>query len=508
MLYRSTLCFLTVAWLVSHCSATAFGQSRPNVMVIYADDLGYGDIGDRSAETKIPTPHLDSLAAAGMRFTDAHSSSGICSPSRYALLTGTYHWRRQYGIVNSFGPPFFNEGETTLPGLLREAGYATACIGKWHLGWDWKFNGPPSGEVTTSWGKKQNVYLPEDVNWARPVDGGPLARGFDYYFGDGTINFPPYAWVENDRLVTVPTEMMDSDSVGYPVKEGRWEFRAGPKVAGWNPYEVLPTLAERGVAYLDAQTDRQPFFLYFALPSPHAPIIPNDAFDGRSAAGAYGDYVVQTDEVVGQLLSALERGGLADNTIVVFSSDNGPEAYAWERAAEYGHFSMGNLRGLKRDVWEGGHRVPFIVRWPGRIEAGSVSDALVSQIDLLATLTEATGIQVPEGAGPDSQTFLPVLLGQATRGARTELVHNTFPTKWALRSGDWLYLDTASGGHRDMPPFFSELMGYVNFRTPGLLFDMRSDPEQRINLYALYPKRVSEMKQQLQRLTAERAPAE
>ena len=481
------LCLALVA-----CEPTE-SDPLPNIVIIYADDMGYGDLGIQNPDSKIPTPNLDRLAASGMRFTDAHSSSGICSPSRFALLTGMYHWRRQHDIVNSFGPPFFREGDVTLPQLLRDEGYATACIGKWHLGWDWDFLNEPSGLVT-QWNRQRQYYLPGDIDWSRPVSGGPLDRGFDSYYGDGTINFPPYAWVENDSFLQPPLEVMDIDSIGYTIKEGRWEFRPGPKVAGWNPYEVLPTLTSRTVEWIGERTEDRPFFLYFALPSPHAPIIPNDAFDGTSGAGAYGDFVVQTDWVVGQVLEAIRHRGLADNTLVIFSSDNGPEAYAWERAERYGHFSMGDFRGLKRDVWEGGHHVPLLISWPKHVEEGSVSDQLVSQIDLMATLADVVGAELPAGAAPDSHDFSSILRGERTDSTgRDVLVHNTFASKWGIRKGEWLYIDDSTGGHRALPGSFAEVMDYTDFTTPGILFHYGDDPGQRTNLYAEYPEKVAEL---------------
>jgi arylsulfatase A-like enzyme len=275
----------------------------PNIVIIYADDMGFGDLNCQNPNSKIPTPNLDNLASQGMRFTDAHSSSGICSPSRFALLTGMYHWRRQHGIVGAFGKPFFKNEDVTLPQILKTKGYKTACIGKWHLGWDWNFTGQPSGEIM-QWGKMRKYYQSDDVDWKQAVSGGPLDRGFDYYFGDGTINFPPYTWFENDRPLELPTETMTPQNIGYETKEGHWEFRPGPRVKGWNPYKVLPTLAERTQEWIGEQSKNEPFFLYFALPSPHAPIIPNDEFEGKSNAGAYGDFMFQTDFVVGQVMSA------------------------------------------------------------------------------------------------------------------------------------------------------------------------------------------------------------
>lgn len=493
--FRSTISLIIVLTI----AGCAKEQSQlPNIVIIYADDMGYGDLNCQNPASKIPTPNLDQLASEGMRFTDAHSSSGICSPSRFALLTGNYHWRRQHGIVGPFGEPFFKDSDITLPQVLKDRGYTTACIGKWHLGWDWEFKNEPSGEVE-QWGAIRKVYLPEDIDWSLPVAGGPLDRGFDYYFGDGTINFPPYAWVENDRIIEVPSEVMMLDNIGFETKEGAWEFRPGPRLAGWDPYLVLPALSEKSVEWISMQNQDQPFFLYFALPSPHAPIIPNDEFDGKSGAGAYGDFVFQSDWVVGQVLNALKEKGLEDNTIVIFSSDNGPESYAWKRAENFDHFSMGDFRGLKRDVWEGGHHVPFLIKWPGEIEAGSVSDEVISQIDLMATLTEIAGAELPDHAAPDSYNILPVIKGdEYSSPLREATVHNTYDNIWGIRKGDWLYINSPTGGHRVPPDSFRELKGYIGFNTEGLLFNMKVDPEQQDNLYDEYPEKIQELDTLLQ----------
>ena len=472
-------------------------SEQPNIVIIYADDMGYGDLSCQNPNSKVPTPNLDKLASEGMRFTDAHSSSGICSPSRYALLTGTYHWRRQHDIVGAFGKPFFKGTDITLPQLLKTKGYTTACIGKWHLGWNWEFKNPPSGEIM-QWGKMRKVYLPNDIDWSIPVGGGPLDRGFDYYFGDGTINFPPYAWVENDQFIEAPTEVMDINNIGYDTKEGNWEFRPGPKVKDWNPYNVLPTLTKKTVEWINKQDASNPFFLYFALPSPHAPIIPNDEFDGTSQAGGYGDFMVQTDWVVGEVLKALKEKGLEKNTIVIFSSDNGTESYAWERAEKYGHFSMGNFRGLKRDVWEGGHHIPFIIKWPEEIESNSISNEVISQVDIMATIANITGIELPKNAAPDSYDMTDIIKGKEYESPlREATVHNTYNSIWGIRKGDWLYINDSTGGHRELPESFKELTGYTDFNTEGLLFNMEKDSEQRNNLYEKYPEKIIEMEKLL-----------
>ena len=497
------LIILLIAYHLPNCTKAQQQNTLPNIVIIYADDMGYGDLNCQNPDAKIPTPNLDKLAMEGMRFTDAHSSSGICSPSRFALLTGSYHWRRKHGIVNAFGKPFFKDTDVTLPQVLKTKGYSTACIGKWHLGWDWNIKNRPSGEALVK-GKKRKAYTPDDIDWSKPIGGGPLARGFDYYFGDGTINFPPYAWVENDRIVEAPTELLTDDNIGYETKEGRWEFRPGPKVKDWNPYKVLPTLTQKTMEWINQQNGDTPFFLYLALPSPHAPIIPNDEFIGKSQAGGYGDFMVQTDWVAGQVLKALKVKGLEDNTIVIFTADNGPEQYAWERALTYKHFSMGDFRGLKRDVWEGGHHVPFIMKWPGKIKAQFVSEEVISQIDIMATLATITAIDLPANAAPDSYDLTPVIKGENYKSPlREATVHNTYADKWGIRKGDWVYINDKTGGHRNMPIEFINLKKYHEFETDGILFNLKKDPEQRQNLYNEYPDKVAEMKKLIQTYRAQ-----
>ena len=263
--------------------AFAKAADQPNILILYADDLGYGDLGCYKPDSKIPTPNLDALAATGLRFTDGHSSSGICTPSRYALLTGRHHWRKFHGIVNAFGASAFDAERLTMPEMLREKGYTTAAIGKWHLGWDWAAIRKPDAEQTGEGRRK--FWGPEAFDWSRSIPDGPLAHGFDHYFGDTVINFPPYCWIEDDRVTAAPDRSMDTE-LFKPIKEGNWEFRPGPMITGWDPYTNVPYTTQRGVEYIHAQAETdEPFFLYFAWPSPHAPIIPNDEFDHTSTAG-------------------------------------------------------------------------------------------------------------------------------------------------------------------------------------------------------------------------------
>lgn len=463
---------------------------RPNVLILYADDLGFGDLGCYNADSKIPTPHLDALAASGARFTDGHSSSGICTPSRYALLTGRHHWRDFHGIVNVFGKSVFAAERVTLPEMLRSHGYATACIGKWHLGWNWDALRNGTGE-----GNGHGRF-----DWTKRIPDGPLDHGFDHYFGDTVINFPPYAWIEGDRMAQVPDTMKD-EATWPKIKEGNWECRPGPMVTGWNPYDVLPTLGDRAVEYIHGRADaEEPFFLYFAFPSPHAPIIPNDAFDGKSAAGPYGDFVTESDHVAGRILDALDEAGLSDDTIVVFSADNGPEHYAYLRDQKFGHWSAHPLRGLKRDIYEGGHHVPFIVRWPGLTKPGETRTALVSQIDLYATLAEALGHDLPDDAAEDSHSMLAYLKGE-TKTVRASHVHNTFAKRWALRKDDWVLVDAPSGTHSKRgAAAWEERKGYEPDEQTVELYDLAEDIGQRKNLAADHPERVADLRAELMRI--------
>jgi arylsulfatase A len=462
---------------------------RPNIVILYADDLGYGDLACQNPESKIPTPNLDRLAAEGTRFTDAHSSSGVCTPSRYAMLMGRYHWRKFHGIVNSFDPPVLDAERTTLAELLRSQGYRTACIGKWHLGWDWKsIQRDPNSKPDPKEG-----YSPDAFDWTRPLPGGPLDHGFDYYFGDDVPNFPPYTWFENDRLLAPPTERLQ---IKLKTAEGNFETRPGPAVAEWDFYAVTPRLTEKAVDWIGKQTADQPFFLYFPFTSPHAPIVPTDSFRNASQAGGYGDFVAQTDAVVGEILAALESGGHSRRTLVIFSSDNGPETYAYERIRRYGHRSMGPLRGLKRDLWEGGHRIPMIIRWPGKVPAGKVNDGLLSQIDLFATLAGIVGADLPIGEAEDSLDQRPLIFGTGP-SARKELVHNTQPNGYAIRAGNWVLIQARTGGVSKVPEWFDTENGYSKNDQAGELYDLESDLGQHHNRYSENPAKVSELRERL-----------
>lgn len=476
--------FLTMGLLSPVVSAEA---RLPNIVILYADDMGYGDLGAQNPDSKIPTPNLDRLAREGVRFTDAHSSSGICTPSRYALLTGRFHWRKFHDIVNSFEPPRLDDAELTMAEMLKAKGYRTAAIGKWHLGWNWRDIQVPAQAAAKG---KNKVFAPDAFDWSRPISGGPLSHGFDYYFGDDVPNFPPYAWFENDRVITPPTEPL---SITPKTAEGSWEARPGPMAKGWDFYAVIPRLTEKTVQWIAEQRgDDRPFFLYVPFNSPHAPIVPTSEFVGRSQAGGYGDFVVQTDDNVGRILRALDDNGFAENTLVVFTADNGPERYAYDRIHNFAHRSAGPLRGLKRDLYEGGHRVPFVVRWPGNIQAGTVSDALVSQVDLMATLAAIVDYELPTNTADDSFNLVPVLCERKPSPRRT-IVHNTFAGAYAVRHDQWLFIAAKSGAHSAVPEWFDHENGYAKNEQVGELYDLKTDLAQKRNLYAECPELVREL---------------
>ncbi len=470
----------------------------PSVVILYADDMGYGDLGVQNPQSKIPTPHLDQLAREGTRFTDAHSSSGVCTPSRYALLSGRYHWRKFHGIFNSFGQPVMDADRVSLAGMLKAKGYYTACVGKWHLGWDWDAIKKPGAKPTAKLG-----FAPDAFDWTKPIPGGPLAHGFDSYFGDDVPNFPPYAWFVNDRVVTAPTVPLTTPA---GPAEGNWEARPGPSVPDWDFTAVMPTITDRAVEWVGKQEPGKPFFLFVPFTAPHAPIVPAPDLRGKSMANGYGDYVTQTDVSVGRILDALKKRGLADDTLVIFTSDNGPEHYAYPRVKAFGHRSMGPLRGLKRDLWEGGHRMPFVARWPGVVPAGRVSDGLLSQIDLYATLAAATGAKVPAGCAEDSVNQLPLLRGTAGSG-RDTLVHNTNANGYAVRHGDWVLIAAKSGGVTAVPAWYDAANGYKPNTSRGELYNLRDDLGQKHNLYDGQPERVSAMTKLLAEVRRQPSPA-
>jgi arylsulfatase A len=469
-------------------------MSRPNVIYILADDMGYGDMGCNNSHSKIPTPHLDRLAQQGMRFTNAHAPSSVCTPSRYAVLTGRYCWRSRLknGIVWQWDAALIEPERQTVADVLRGAGYRTACIGKWHLGWDWELTDRSRANDHVDFGsfdREQRPGVESLIDYTKPMRGGPTDHGFESYFGDDVPNFPPYTWFEDDHVLNVPTVPKPVEMFGAP----------GQMVPDWALDQVMPTITGRVVDYIE-QADDEPFFLYFPLTAPHTPIVPTTDFRGLSGAGEYGDYVCALDWCVGQVMDALEREGKDQNTLIIFTSDNGPEHFAYERIREHDHYSMGDLRGLKRDAWEGGHRVPFVAHWPAVIEAGSRCDHLTTLGDLMATCAELAACDVPDGAGEDSVSIVPLLRGAGP--VRRCAVHHSMTGRFAVRRGDWVFIDDVTGGDNKEPEWLQRQRGYEPHSHPGELYDLRDDLGQRVNRYGDQPEIVAELKQILEEVKA------
>ncbi|MDB4473835.1 arylsulfatase [Opitutaceae bacterium] len=413
-----------------------FTQEKPNVVVIFADDLGYGDTGAYGA-TKIRTPHIDQLSREGRRFTDAHTSSAVCTPSRYGLLTGKYAFRGEH-----WSPVFLkvglivDENQKTVADIMKDNGYATACIGKWHLG------------------------LGEDTpDWNGDLKPGPLELGFDYYFGLPVVNsHPPFVYVENHRVVGLDANdpfVYDTLANTRDIEEKRNIDQIGGAEKAhqlYNDYEVGTTLAGKAVSWIK-EHKTEPFFLYFPTTNIHHPFTPHPQFQGTSEAGRYGDFVHELDWIVGEVTRTLEEEGLADNTLIIFTSDNGGMInLGGQEAWKAGHKQNGDLLGFKFDAWEGGHRVPFIARWPGKIPPASVSDQLISTIDLMATLAAVTGRKLKAGEAPDSLNILPALIGDTTTEVRDHLVlAPSRKTHLSLRWDDWVYISGPAGGGFNRP---------------------------------------------------------
>ncbi len=464
------------------------GAPRPNVLFILCDDLGWGDVACNNPQSKIPTPNVNRLAAQGLRFTDAHSSSGVCVPSRFSILTGQHafrirnkgHQEPQYKGYGGNQPtiPLIPEGAPTLPGLFAGAGYATAMVGKWHLGFDDLLRKP-----------------------TEPMQGGPLDRGFQRYFGiPSSLDIGPYVFIEGRRIVEQATEKMPAHGTpGWP-RDFMGEFwRADLAAPGFHHGDVLPAMtqrAEKDLRELVAGAKEHPFFLYYAMPAPHSPLMPAEPYRGRTKLGLfsmYGDYVVQCDADIGRLLQVLEETGAAASTLVLVSSDNGPLWYP-ENVRATGHATAGPYRGMKGDAWEGGHRVPLIARWPGHIPEHTTSDAVVSLTDLRATFAGLLGLPAAGGDGAD---FSPALLGQPwERPADRPLVARSSMGATSVREGNWKFIDRLGSGGFSTPATEQPAPGGPDAQ----LYDLASDPAETTNLAGAHPEKVAAFKKALAKL--------
>ncbi|MCS7469366.1 arylsulfatase [Stieleria sp. ICT_E10.1] len=464
----------------------AESAAGPNIIFILADDQGFGDVGALNPESKIPTPNIDRIAAEGMIFGDAHTSSSVCTPTRYSVLTGRYHWRThlQKGVLGGFSKPLISPGRLTIASMLKSQGYKTAGIGKWHLGWDWPLK---DGGTANDGGEFGKPYAKGwDVDYEGEIQNGPNDLGFDYFFGiSASLDMPPYVFVRN----RVPTEKATVEKAFN---------RKGPAGANFEAVDVLPTITDETVRFINENANSdQPFFIYFPLNAPHTPIVPTDQWRGKSGINVYGDFTMQVDATVGKVLEALDKNSIADETLIVFTTDNGcsPAAKINELEAA-GHDQNYIYRGHKADIYEGGHRVPFVVRWPGKVKPGSRTEHLIGQIDFLATAAEITGATIPFDGAEDSVSFLQTLLGQAQQPPRQSIISQSIGGQFAIRDGDWkLCLCPGSGGWSSPRPGRYD----PSSMPPMQLYDLAADPGEQNNLVAEHPGRVKKMKAMLRK---------
>ena len=481
----SPLLLFVRAVVASGCAA----DRPPNIVVILADDFGVGDIQTHYPDNKIATPHLDRLVREGMSFTDAHSPSAVCSPTRYGLLTGRYAWRTrlQEWVIAAYEPPLIAAGQPTLSGFLKQNGYYTTIIGKWHLGWEWP--GPQPSRMTAV----RNGQKTLEWDYTKPIRSGPRERGFDYYFGVDLPNMPPFTFIENDRVAPQPAARYEYDpSEGVVMPRG---FDGHPMAPGWRFDEILPELTRRAVQQIHERAGREePFFLYFSMTSPHEPVVPSEPFRGKSGIAPIADFVMETDWSAGQVVKAIDDAGIADDTIVIFTADNGHSHYTgWEDLVEAGHKPSGPYRGHKGDIWEGGHRVPLLVRWPGRVPASASSDQLVSLTDVFATCAEVIGADLPDKGAADSISFLASALGKPRLQGRTALVSHSNFGEFAYREGPWKLVYRLSGGDLE------ESRGKPT--TPEL-YNLEADVAEQRDLAEQHPEIARKMQEQLDRLIA------
>lgn len=451
--------------------------SRPNVIFILTDDLGYGDVKCLNPNSKIATPHMDKMAEQGMIFTDAHTSSSVCTPSRYSILTGRYAWRThlQSSVLNGFSPPLIDPKRATVASFLQQQGYNTACIGKWHLGMN--FPMLPNEKLPN---EEYPRYV--GVDWKGTIKNGPLSNGFNYYYGiSASLDMPPYIYIENDKFVGECTVEKGFNRKGQAHKD----FEA---------VDVVPEIGRKTVEYIKKQNAQTPFFAYVPLTSPHTPILPSKEWQGKSIIGKYGDFVMQTDDIIGQIVAAVDEMGLGENTLIIVTSDNGCSKSAGiAQMAKQGHDVSYIYRGSKADLWDGGHRVPFIVRWSSKIKAGTTNNDLICLTDFFATLSDITNKPLPDDNAEDSYSFLPALMGKPIVNKRQGIINHSINGHFAYRTNKWkLLLSKGSGGWSS--PTEKEAVDVP----VAQLYDMEKDPSEKVNLYNTNPKMAKTLLKQLE----------
>ncbi|MES2276942.1 MAG: arylsulfatase [Bacteroidota bacterium] len=472
------ICLLLLALPVIFTGAMAQANKpadgRPNIIYILTDDLGIGDVNFYNPKGKLKTPNIDLLAHQGMAFNDVHSSSAVCTPSRYSILTGRYAWRSRLksGVLSGYDKPLIDSDRLTVGKMLQQNGYTTACIGKWHLGLGWSVITPGAKPV---------------IDYTKNITNGPNTLGFDYFYGiAASLDMPPFIFIENNH------------TVGLPTATKKW-VREGPAGEDFEAVNCVPTVTAKAVQYIkDKSAKKQPFFLYFTLPSPHTPIVPSDKFKGKSGITEYGDYVMETDWAVGEIMKAVDEGKIAKNTIIMFASDNGFAPYVLKtmNVEALGHYPSIDYRGYKSDIWEGGHRIPFIVRWPGKVKADTRCDKTVCLGDFMATAAAIVNQKLPDAAAVDSYNMMPYLMGNQTKDLREATVHHSIDGNFAIRQGKWKLELCAGSGGWELPKNPEALK---NGMPVVQLYDMEADTKEQHNVQDKHPdvvKRLTALMQQ------------
>mgnify|MGYP006271650439 CR=1 FL=1 len=470
----------------------------PNIVYILADDMGYGDIRAYNANSENPTPNLDQLAQNGIRFTDAHSNSAVCTPTRYGILTGRYAFRTRLkeGVLWGYGEPLIEKERETVASFLKKNGYTTACVGKWHLGLEWVKEDQNKEIPDISWDDKVEPGFEDNVDYSQKVKTGPPEHGFDFsYIIPASLDMVPYCYLSNGK----PVEAPDSFTKGRnEEKHGRGVFwRAGPVSPGFEFIEVMPDFIDTACSYITKQANKEkPFFLYLPLPAPHTPWLPKEAYKGTSGAGTYGDFVVMVDDMVGKVLKTIEGLNLAENTLIIMTSDNGAD-WRPEDIEKHGHRANYIFKGRKADIYEAGHRVPFIARWDGVIAEGSQSDETMCTTDLMATLAGMLNVPVPRGAAEDSYNLWPAFTGETYKEPiRDATIHHSLNGYFAIRKGAWKYTPQLGSGGFTQPAHIEPEPG----QAPGTLYNLQEDPGEHNNLYKEKPDIVKELSTMLEKI--------
>ena len=488
------------SWSVCNISPP---KKKPNILFILADDLGYGDVACYNPESSIPTPNLDKLASQGIRFTDAHSPATVCTPTRYSILTGRMAFRTgMKGVFSGVGGPCLIEKERlTLPQMLGNQGYTTACIGKWHIGMT--FFDKAGNRI-----KDGGVKGVQQIDYSRPIPDGPVDRGFDKFYGTACCPTTDwlYAYIDGDRIPVPATKLLDKSKL--PKHPYANDCRQGMVADNFNHEEVDLVFLDKSKKFLEQHVKTspdKPFFLYHSMQAVHLPSFAADRFKGKTSAGPHGDFIFEMDYVVGELMNTLERLGIADNTLVIFASDNGPEVpTVLDMRRTHKHDGARPWRGVKRDQWEGGHRTPFIVRWPGKVKAGTTSNQLTSLTDVMATCAGIVGATLPKDAAGDRYNMLPVLLGtQGDKPVRRYMLEQTNSLAMSIRDGKWKYLDHKGSGGNNYDragPWGMKTYALIDSApdAPGQLYNLETDPGATKNLYSKHPEIVKRLKAQLE----------